>query len=261
MAGADPVDAGKTVFAAGLVAHTGAVGFKPRAGNDYWFHHDDVGAALDAASLYGGDAAALAAASPGTLAPEEINAVHRLWRPSPGPGTGLLGREDREFLVDRVGDGFVVNDTVDLPGRVRAALPLDDALAVSSTEGLNQVMEAHHLPVLAALGETVARADRAVVESYGDVARPLRSTDPDAVAVVEPRQARVYGGDRFVRACEVATRSPYEGRLEERVGSVEDLLDPVARADLPPLGSDERDPGAVADAYGHAFERVRDAAE
>ncbi len=261
VAGADPVDAGKTVFAAGLVAHTGAVGFKPRAGNDYWFHHDDVRAALGEATLYGGDAATLAAASPGTLAPGDINAVHRLWRPSPGPGTGLLGREDREFLLDRVGDGFVLNGTVDVPDPVRAALPLADALAVSSTEELDQVMEAHHLPALATLGETVARADRAVVESYGDVARPLRSLDPDAVAVVEPRATRVYEGSRFWQACEVATRSPHEGRLEERVGPVEDLLDPVARADLPPLGNDERDPEAVADAYDHAFERVREVAE
>lgn len=261
VAGADPVDAGKTVFAAGLVAHTGAVGFKPRAGNDYWFHHDDVRAALDGATLYGGDAATLSAASPGTLAPEKINAVHRLWRPSPGPGTGLLGREDREFLVDRVGDRFVVNATVDVPDPIRAALPLADAPAVTSTEELNRVMEAHHLPALAALGETVARADRAVVESYGDVARPLRSLDPDAVAVVEPGLARVYEGSRFFRACEVATRSPNEGQLEERVGSVEDLLDPVSRAELPPLGSDERDPETVADAYGHAFERVREVAE
>jgi len=48
VAGADRVDAGKTTFATGLVAETGAVGFKPRAGNDYWFHHEDVRAALDA---------------------------------------------------------------------------------------------------------------------------------------------------------------------------------------------------------------------
>jgi predicted P-loop ATPase/GTPase len=260
--GAEQVDAGKTTFAAGLVAHTGAVGFKPRAGNDYWFHYDDVRTALDRASLFGGDAATLAAASPGTFAPEDVNPVHRLWRPSPGPDKGLLGQDDREFLVDRAGERFVVNGTVDLPESLQAALPLADALAVSTTEELNRTMEEHHLPTLARLGEIVASTDRAVVESYGDIARPLQGFVPDAVAVVEPRSARVYDGIRFVRACEVATRSPHEGQLEERVGSVEDLIDPAAAASLPPLGADERDdPPEVARAYGGAFEKLLAVAE
>jgi predicted P-loop ATPase/GTPase len=257
VAGADQVDAGKTTFAAGLVAHTGAVGFKPRAGNDYWFHHDDVRVALGRESLFGGDARTLAATSPGTLDPEDVNPVHRLWRPSPGPDQGLLGQEDREFLVDRAGERFVVNGTVDLPDAILDSLPLSEAIVVSSTEELNAVTEKYHLPALDALADAVARADRAVVESYGDIARPLQDVDPDAVAVVEPLALRIYRGSRFVRACEVATRSPYEGQLEERVGSVEKLVDPVARVDLPPLdGGTRADPSAVADAYEAAYEHL-----
>jgi predicted P-loop ATPase/GTPase len=259
--GADAVDAGKTTFAAGLVAHAGAVGFKPRAGNDYWFHHDDVREALDRASLFGTDALTLASASPGKLDPEDINPVHRLWRPSPGPGRGVLGRADREFLVDRVGDQFLVNDTVEIPGPVRDALPLDGVPAVSSTDELNQITEQLHLPVLDELAEAVERADRAVVESYGDVARPLRAVVPDATAVVEPREVRAYSGHRFDRACEVATRSPHEGQLEEQVSSVEELLDPAATTALPPLPREVRDdPSAVAAAYDSAFEAVLDVA-
>lgn len=257
VAGADPVDAGKTTFAAGLVAHTGAVGFKPRAGNDYWFHHGDVRDSLDRGGLHGGDARTLAAASPGTLDPEDLNPVHRLWRPAPGPETGLLGVEDREFLLDRVGDRFVVNATVTLPEAITETLPLSGALRVSTTEEFNRVMEEYHLPTLSAFAETVAGTDRAVVESYGDIARPLQSLSPDAVAVVEPRRLRVYEGDRFWRACEVATRSPHEGQLEERVGSVEDLLEPVSVADLPPLtGETREDPGEIAAVYGDAFDPV-----
>lgn len=41
VAGSERVDAGKTTFALGLIASLDGVGFKPRAGNDYWFHHDD----------------------------------------------------------------------------------------------------------------------------------------------------------------------------------------------------------------------------
>ncbi|MEF8791499.1 MAG: ATPase, partial [Haloarculaceae archaeon] len=61
VAGADRVDAGKTTFSTGLVHETGATGYKPRAGNDYWFDHDDYRRAVDAGRLYGKDARRLAA--------------------------------------------------------------------------------------------------------------------------------------------------------------------------------------------------------
>jgi len=46
VAGGARVDAGKTTFSTGLVADLAAragdaVGVKPRAGNDYWYDHDD----------------------------------------------------------------------------------------------------------------------------------------------------------------------------------------------------------------------------
>jgi predicted P-loop ATPase/GTPase len=262
VAGSARVDAGKTTFSAGLLAHTGAVGFKPRAGNDYWFDHDDCRDALEGGRLFGKDAARLAGTSPGRLDPEEINPVHRLWRPSPEGGSGLLGQEDREFLLDRAGSRYVVNDTVEIPGPVREHLPVPEAIRVASLDELNRAMEQYHLPALDAIAETVAATESAVVESYSDIARPLRGFEPDAVAVVEPRRARIYEGDRYVRACEVASRSPREGQLEERVGDVLDLVDSVATASLPPLTAGERsDAGTVADAYGEVYRRLVGIAE
>lgn len=40
VAGGDRVDAGKTTFSVGLIEHTGANGYKPRAGSNYWFDHE-----------------------------------------------------------------------------------------------------------------------------------------------------------------------------------------------------------------------------
>jgi predicted P-loop ATPase/GTPase len=262
VAGGDRVDAGKTTFTAGLVSHTGAVGFKPRAGNDYWFHHDDVRHAVDGGRLFGKDAKTLAATSPGTLAPEDVNPVHRLWQPAPGPDQGLLGQDDREFLVDRAGGQFVVNGTRDIPEPVRSNLDLSGARTVDTLEELNRAMEQLHLPALGDFAETVTTTDHAVVESYSDIARPLRDIVPDAVAVIEPHRARVYDGERYWRACEVASRSPHEGQLEERVGGVVDLVEPEASVRLPALSSDERaDPGRVANVYDHAYERLLAVAE
>ena len=262
VAGSDRVDAGKTTFAAGLLSHTGAVGFKPRAGNDFWFHHDDVRYAVEEGSLFGKDARTLAATSPGTLAPEDINPVHRLWRPSSGPDTGVLGQDDREFLVDRAGNRYVVNDTVEIPEFVREQLPLTNAVHVDSLSALNSAMEQYHLPALQSLAEDVAATGHAVVESYSDIARPLQTMDPDAVAVVEPGRVRFYEGHRYMRACEVATRSPNEGTMEERVGAVVDLVEAVDIAALSPLADEERSrPSAIADAYDHAYERLLAIAE
>jgi len=79
--------------------------------------------------------------------------------------------------------------------------------------------------------------------------------------VVEPGQARLYAGDRYWQASEVATQSPHGGTLEERVGSVEDLLDPVATVELVALDAEDRsDPGAVATAYSGAYDRLLEVA-
>jgi predicted P-loop ATPase/GTPase len=264
VAGDTRVDAGKTTFSTGLVAHASAVGFKPRAGNDVWFHHDDYRKAVDSGTLYGKDARRLAAASPGQLDPTDVNPIHRLWTPSPGAGTGLLGQDGRQFVVDRVADSYVVNGTVEVPDTAREGLPLSDAAVVESVEQLNGVIERAHLPALARLAETIERTDRPVVESYADVARPIQGLEPDAVAVVEPRRVRIFDGSRYAKACDISAggTTPMEGQLEKRVSAVVDLVDPVAAAELPPLTSDERaDPDAVADAYDHAYGQLCAAAD
>lgn len=260
--GSDRVDAGKTTFSTGLVARTTAVGFKPRAGNDYWYHHDDYRKAIADGGLYGKDARRLAKASPGSLTPADINPVHRLWRPA--DGSGLLGQEGREFLLDRAGEQYVCNGRADIPDSARERLPLSEAVAVESVSELNQVMERAHVPALAALGRSIEATDRAVVESYSDVARPIRGIEPDAVAVVDPGRARIFDGSRFVKACSVASGSEgsFHGRLEERVSSVIDLADPVETVSLPALTTEQRhDPETVATEYGDAYDALLAVAE
>jgi len=262
VAGGDRVDAGKTTFSVGLLAHTGARGFKPRAGNNYWFDHDDYLRATEEGRLYGKDARRLAAASPGDVAPEAINAVHRLWHPSPGAGTGILGSSERQFVVDRIGakngvGEFVVNGTVDIPASATERLPLEAAPRVTSLPDFNDLMAVMHAEALSDLRDEITAADRAVVESYGDIARPLEGFEPDAVAVVEPGRARFYDGRRYAKACEIASGGPREGQLEERVGSVVDLIDRAGAVRLPALDSEtQADPEAVADAYDHAYDAL-----
>ncbi len=214
--------------------------------------------------LYGKDAARLSAADGRDRPPERLNPVHRLWRPPPDGGTGLLGRADREFLVDRIGrDGddplFVRNATADLPAQVADALPLADAIPIESVAEFNDLAEARYVPAFERLAADIEATDVAVVESYSDIARPLEALSPSsiaAVAAVEPGRARIYPGDRYCRACEIASSSPRDGAIEKRVPDVLDYLDPLERVSLPALGSDRRaDPERVARAYADATRR------
>lgn len=269
VAGGARVDAGKTTFSTGLLARLRTdgydpLGIKPRAGNDYWFDHDDVRSALSAGRLYGSDARRLAAASEGDRRPESINPIHRLWRPTPGR-TGLLGESDRTFLVDRVGTGgetsFVVNGAAAadglLPDRVRETLPIGDAPRVDSVDAFNDVMGDRYVPPLNRLADRVADAEApTVVESYGDVAVPL-DVPVDAVAVVAPGQVRIYDGERYGKARRVAGGSAREGRLEEPTDAVTELMEPLAATRLPALAGDVRtEPSRVADAYREAYDAL-----
>jgi len=287
VAGGARVDAGKTTFSAGLTASLAAragdaVGVKPRAGNDYWYDHDDYRIASDAGRLYGKDARRLAAAStrplpavgdrspPEVITPESINPVHRLWRPTPGR-TGMLGDTDRTYLCDRVttedGSRFVVNGAAEaaglLPDNLADRLPLDEATRVDDVAAFNDVMAADYLPAFDRLAVRVAAASvPVVVESYADVAGPLPRdgpVEPDAVAVVDPGRARIYAGDRYAKARAVASGSPREGTMEEHTGTVTEMIEPLATVDLPALSGDERgDPNRVAERYGHAYETLID---
>ncbi|TKX69886.1 ATPase [Halorubrum sp. SP9] len=283
VAGGARVDAGKTTFSAGLVAHLAeragdAVGVKPRAGNDYWFDHDDYRVATDAGRLYGKDARTLAAAntrapatvddaspSPSAVTPESINPVHRLWKPTPGR-TGMLGDADRTSLCDRVttesGTRFVVNGAAEdaglLPDALTERLPLADATRVRDVPEFNEAMAEAHLPAIERLAERVARTPvPVVVESYADVAGALPRDGPvapDAVAVVDPGRARIYAGDRYAKARAVAAGSPREGTREEHVGAVTGMIEPLAAVSLPALSGDVRgDPDRVATAYESAY--------
>ncbi|GAA0528222.1 Predicted P-loop ATPase/GTPase [Halorubrum aquaticum] len=295
VAGGTRVDAGKTTFSTGLLAtlarRTGdAVGVKPRAGNDYWFDHDDFRIAAGSGRLYGKDARKLAAASTrpldasgdasdddpatarGAVTPESINPLHRLWRPTPGR-TGMLGESDRTFLCDRitspavadgVGSRFVLNgaaaDAGLVPEALRDHLPLSDAVRVDDVSELDEVTAETYLPAFEALADRVDAATvPVVVESYGDVAAPL-SAEYDAVAVVEPGRARIYAGDRYRKARAVASGSPREGSLEEHTERMTEMIDPLSTTRLPALSGEERgDPTLVADRYEPAYGALLDA--
>ena len=289
VAGDTRVDAGKTTFSTGLLAylagdesHTAAVGVKPRAGNDYWFDHDDVRISTGSGRLYGKDARRLATASTRPLdpsqeaiAPEAINPVHRLWRPTPGR-TGMLGDSNRTFLCDRVttpdGSRFVVNGVAEAEGLIPELLgdrlPLSNATRVDDIAAFNELMADVYVPAFNRLADRIGRASvPVVIESYADVAAPLSIGGDapvaiDAVATVAPGRVRIYAGDRYAKARQVASGSAREGTLEEHTDAVTEMIEPLATVGVPALSGEERGRSeTVAERYAAAYEALVDAAE
>lgn len=257
VAGARNVDAGKTTVATGLVDALDAVGLKPRAGNDYWYDYDTVTATLRDGRLVGKDATRLAAATPESLDAETINPLHRLWRPLDQGSGAIFGREGSEFLVDRVGDRYVINGRTDIPEPVQEGLALDGAPRVESLAEMNELMREAHQPTLQEVRPIIEGRDRVVIESYSDVARPILDLEIDAVGVVGAGTLRVYDGDRYCRAASVTSGTPALGKLEERVGDVVDLIDPVETHSLKPLPAERRsDPAAIANAYAASIDSL-----
>ena len=234
------------------------------------------------------------AARPEAITPESINPVHRLWRPTPDR-TGMLGDTGRTFLCDRIttrgqgdedrgdgenhrGDGenrdgeassrFVVNGTAEeaglLPDGIRERLPLANATRVDDVAAFNDVMAADYLPAFDRLADRItATTVPVVVESYANIAGTLPRdgpVEPDAVAVVDPGRARIYAGDRYAKARAVASGSPSEGTMEERTGTVTEMIEPLATVGLPALSGAQRgDPTRVAERYAPAYEALVEA--
>ena len=258
VAGNATVDAGKTTFTRGLLTTLGGRAIKPRAGNNWWYDHQTVRRALDDGRLFGADAEQLADAHSNAVRPESVNPFHRLWQPAPyAPGDGLIGGIDMEFVLDRVGNHFVVNAQATLPGAVSEALPLADATVVRTLPELNDAMRERHLPRLQGFEAALEGEPTLIVESYGDIALPTASIAYDCVAVVEPGRVRYYDGDRFTRVAQAVSSSPREGSMEPVVPDVIRELEPFADLPLPPLRDSQRTTAReIAEAYSSAYEPV-----
>lgn len=303
VAGGARVDAGKTTFATGLcsylLSHGGnPLGVKPRAGNDFWYDYDAVRSALSDGALYGTDVVRLAGAGGAPLGashansdtssrdreqtarpPEaddtartsrrhltDINPIHRLWRPTPGE-TGLLGEQDRTFLIDRIatrdGTEYVVNGAAErqgiIPAEILDALELDGAARVTSVEELNQITAEVYLDAFRQLVSRLETTTRPlVIESYGDVAVPLEFPI-DAVAVVEPSSVSLYRGSSFLNARDQVAGSPREGRFETHTAAVTDSLEAAAVQLLSPLSEGARkNPKQVASRYTDVYAKLVD---
>ena len=175
-------------------------------------------------------------------------------------GTARRGRltPPEEPLV--VVNGAAEDDGL-LADRLYDRLSLADAPRVRSVEAFNELMAEQYLPAFDRVTSRITATDPAVVESYSDIAMPLDGIAFDAVAVVGPTRVRIYDGERYMKACEIASGSAREGQLEERVDRVVEMIEPLSTHEIRPLDKGERaDPERVATSYEPVYTALLDAA-
>lgn len=255
--GKKQVNSGKTTFTLGLVERISGVGFKPRASNSYWYHYDQFLRSVQKGSLYGKDASFLSKVSSDISNPEEINNLHRLWRPSPQKNSGILGRQGSEFVLDRLGDKYIVNNNIKLPDLLKDNLSLEDCIYIESFDDFNELMENEYIDEMENFREKVKCFEDSIVESYKDIALPLQGIGFSRVAVVEPMQVEIYEGSKYIKACKICMGSNREGILEPVVEDVVDYLSPLATVRLPILTSEEKqDPKKIKSKYNGIYDRL-----
>jgi len=241
-------DAGKTTLALALISHLKdagfkVCGFKPKAGNNFWYDYDVVCEALSQGRLYGKDAKLLTQASGVSLPEEVVNPIHRLWIDESlqaGPN-GLPG-----FLADRVtlpetGRGFFL--TLNMP-MLRRYADCSGLLAtlrnsarlvaeVQSLKELNRaVSEFYSQAVRAAYGQ-VSRYEVLVVESYSDVAMPWEGLENlEAIFGVEPWRLCLYEPERYLTAVRMISQVRQD--IEVTANQVCRLVKPLAEVRLKP---------------------------
>ena len=257
--GGRQTDAGKTTMTLGLRHALDAVAVKPRAANNYWYDYDTVHRTVtDGGDLVGADAEKLAKSNPtGWSNPAEINPLHRLWQPVDSSTETILGEPGREFVLDRLGTEYILNETADIPDILGTHLDLGDARSIAELSKFNALMRDQYLPFLDSFATEVSSLDSLIIESYGDVALPIHGLTVDVVVSVHPGRIAIYEGRRFLDACRVSSRSPREGRMEPIVSDITTMVDPVATESIPPLRSRTRaSPGNIRRAYSDAISAI-----
>ncbi len=235
--------AGKTSVACAVLAFLHrrgieACGFKPMAGNSYWYDHGLVRETLREGRLYGHDAALLRRFSSGSLEEETVSPVHRLW---PERARDASRGGVPSFIADRVtlpeGEMLVVNATLsgvdDAVDMVRRASRATVQREITSLEEYNRLASREYANAVAVAADRVGEvADCMVCESYARVAVPWQECGPDVALVVSPGRVSAYDGAAYMDAASLVQFR------EASTDRVVELLHPLARAQMPPAAGD-----------------------
>ncbi len=241
-AGIKEFDSGKTTLCLALIKYFKErgheiCGFKPKSGNNLWYHWRIIKEGLEKGIVYSKDAKLMQQEADLKVSILLLNPIHRIWIPTSNkyPWTSFLPG----FVLDRIAINgkclIALNKTLDLSlvkKYFKKILTLYEVKYVQDRKDLEELAPLYEEAVKAAEIELSKSFNHIIYESYSNIALPLGDiNDLDYAFVIEPFRLSIYDGQKYLMAHETISSISL---LEEDTASVIELLKPLIKLKIPP---------------------------
>ncbi|MEF8879788.1 MAG: hypothetical protein V5A64_05295 [Candidatus Thermoplasmatota archaeon] len=239
-------DAGKTTIACSILSflnknNISSCGFKPKAGNSFWYDFDIISETLKQGRLYGNDAKQLKKYSKTKIQEENISPIHRLWteKITPRYGQGVPGfildriTLDKKTLIIKNEDSFNKFSGNSLFDKI---MNESEIKTVSNLKEYNKLIKKYYNKAIKTNHDKhIKNHDAIIYESYRDIALPWKNlSEVDLVLTVKPWIIYVYNGRRYLKSVEMNQK--YN---EVKTDTVTDFIKPIGKIEIPALTEDK----------------------
>jgi len=211
-------------------------GFKPKSGNNLWYHWKSIKKALEEGTLYGTDAIALHEEMAKKIPITLINPVHRLWMPN-SDEMNLGGLPN--FILDRITleneQIIAINNHIKCPVDdlyFKTLLSQSKILNIKNREDLQKLTNFYEKADKSAEKKLLKEFDIVICESYANTGLPWDSINNlDYVFVIEPFYLSIYDGERYLEASKLVSTI----RIEQTTEEIVEPIKPLKYAKIPPF--------------------------
>lgn len=246
-AGLRELHSGKTTLTIALIRYfkemnMSVSGYKPRSGNNVWYHWSLIERMLREGRIYGKDAKLLLDESEEEIDIYALNPVHRLW----GPQSNEISWGNLpNFLLDRIThedkNYIAINKKISFPidkNHFEKLLKNSEIIPIQSTSELNELNNLYEQANEWGYQYLSTKYDHIIYESYSDIGIPFLSIpELDYIFVIEPFVISIYPGDRYLKALEYASTIS----IEIKTSRIIELLRPIEKIKIPPYAGNVED--------------------
>ncbi|MFO8017861.1 MAG: hypothetical protein R6U96_04445 [Promethearchaeia archaeon] len=230
ISGVKEFSAGKTTVARALIRYfndksQSVSGFKPRSGNNIWYHWKLIRKGLKRGTVYSKDAKLMSREMNEKISINLLNPVHRLWTTTSETSTW---NSLPNFLLDRITidtqQYVLLNKQQDFPVKKKLFKKLfkqSKIIEIRTREDLQEYSGLYTNATAQAHKILSEKFDNLVLESYSNIAVPFEKISGlDYVLIAHPFKIEVYNGERYLQALELLSTLPVEQNTDHILESI-----------------------------------------